>query len=87
MGEDNAWTYLGAEEGNIPQQIISRHLHINKCLNVFGQGEVLKNRDNEWTYLGTVSAFFTDLKYTDPQIPRLQKLGKGEESRCEENAE
>ena len=49
--------------------------------------KVLKNRDNEWTYLGTVSAFFTDLKYTDPQIPRLQKLGKGEESRCEENAE
>ena len=44
MGEDNAWTYLGAGEGNIPQQIISRHLHINKCLNVFGKGESSKEQ-------------------------------------------
>ena len=72
MGEDNAWTYLGAEEGNIPQQIISRHFQTN-AITYFVKVETLKNKDSEWTYLGTVSAFFADLKYTDPQIPGHQK--------------
>ena len=77
MGEDNAWTYLGAQEGNIPQQIISRHFQTN-AITYFVKVKILKNKDNRWTYLGTVSAFFTDLKYTDPQIPQLQKRSKRE---------
>ena len=44
MGEDKAWTYLGAEEGNIPQQIISRHLQTNNCLNIFVKGESSKEQ-------------------------------------------
>ena len=46
MGEDNAWTYLGAEEGIIPQQIISRHLYTNKCQTYFVEVKILKNKDN-----------------------------------------
>ena len=43
------------------------------AITYFVKVETLKNKDSEWTYLGTVSAFFADLKYTDPQIPGHQK--------------
>ena len=48
------------------------------AITYFVKVKILKNKDNGWTYLGTVSAFFTDLKCTDSQIPWLQKWGKRE---------
>ena len=48
------------------------------AITYFVKVKILKNKDNGWTYLGTVSAFFTDLKYTYAQIPGLQKWNKRE---------